>query len=277
MWSVDHVQTYCINLDRRPDRWAEVTKQPAVKKFPNLQRFSGVDGKTIDLENDKRISTLGRYNIKTNSRRSHDMLDSIGGVGCALSHIALWTKLVNSSENVFLILEDDILVKEDQWDTVRMLFAREPQLADSTTWDIWSIGRIHCFEEMGVKTADRHVIEDKWLRCQQFVGLNAYFISKTGAAKLLKDVFPIQQHIDWYITYYGQTKPFKIIHNKLVNIRQRGTGSDIVTKDNCVICDIPTTVEKSHYVLPIEGIHVTALASLSIAFVIWIAMSRRRK
>jgi type I restriction enzyme M protein len=66
-------------------------------------------------------------------------------------------------------------------------------------------------------------------------------------------------------------------NNKLVNIRQRGSGSDIVTKDNCAICDIPTTVEKSHYVLPIEGIHVTALASLSIAFVIWIALSRRRK
>lgn len=276
MWSVDHVQTYCINLDRRQDRWAAVMAQPGVEKFPNLQRFPAVDGKTIDLETDKRISTLCRYNIKNATRRSHDMLDSIGGVGCALSHIALWTKLVNSTENVFLVLEDDILIKEEQWDNVRMLFARDPKLADSTTWDIWSIGRIQCSEQMGVKPADRYVVEDKWLQCQQFVGLNAYFISRTGAAKLLKDVFPIQQHIDWYITFYGQTKPFKIIHNKLVNYKQRGTGSDIAMKDKCLICDVPTTVEKSHYVLPIDSTNATALAALSIAFAIWIAFSRKR-
>jgi hypothetical protein len=275
MWYVDHVKTFCINLDRRPDRWAEVMAQPAVKKFPNLERFPGVDGKKLNVDTDTRISTLCRYNIKNFTRRSHDMLDSIGGVGCALSHIGLWTKLVNSSDNVFLILEDDILIEDKQWDNVRMLFARDPKLADSTTWDIWSLGRIHCLEEMGVKPADRNVVEDKWQRCQQFVGLNAYFISRTGAQKLLKDVYPIQQHIDWYITYYGQTKPFKIIHNKLVNYLQRGTGSDIAAKDKCIICDVPTTVEKSHYVLPIASTNTTVLAALSLAFVIWIAVARK--
>jgi GR25 family glycosyltransferase involved in LPS biosynthesis len=279
MWSVDRVQTYCINLDRRPDRWAEVKSQPAIKRMPNLQRFPAVDGKTLSIETDTRISTLARYNIMNHTRRSHDMLDTIGGVGCALSHISLWTKLANSSENVFLILEDDILASDAQWDAVRMLFSRESQLADSTTWDIWSVGRIHCFEQMGVKPADRHVVEDKWLRCQQFVGLNAYFISKTGAQKLLEDVYPIQQHIDWYITYYAQTKPFTILHNKLANFKQRLADSDIAIKDQCVICDIPSTVETSHYVVPMDKTNAAILTALSIAFVIWVSLaskSRRR-
>lgn len=275
MWSVDRVQTYCINLDRRPDRWAEVKSQPAIKRMPNLQRFPAVDGKTLSIETDTRISTLARYNIMNHTRRSHDMLDTIGGVGCALSHISLWTKLANSSENVFLILEDDILASDAQWDAVRMLFSREPQLADSTTWDIWSVGRIHCFEQMGVKPADRHVVEDKWLRCQQFVGLNAYFISKTGAQKLLEDVYPIQQHIDWYITYYAQTKPFTILHNKLANFKQRLEDSDIAMKDQCVICDIPSTVETSHYVVPMDKTNAAILTALSIAFVIWVSLASK--
>lgn len=276
MWSIDHVRSYCINLDRRPDRWAEVQSQPGIKAMPNVQRFPGVDGKTLNIDNDARVSTLCRYNIKNNTRRSHDLLDSIGGVGCALSHIALWTKLVESSENVFLVLEDDILATEEQWEHARQLFANNPKLADSTTWDIWSIGTLDCYEQMGTRPADKRVIEDKWLKCAQFVGLNAYFISRTGAQKLLQDVYPIQQHIDWYITYYGQTKPFKIIHNKLVNFKQRGTGSDIAMKEKCVICDIPTTVETSHYILPMDKTNTVVLAALSIAFVVWVAFNRRK-
>lgn len=274
MWSIDHVKSYCINLDRRPDRWAEVQAQSAIKRIPNLERFPGVDGKTLNIETDKRVSTLCRYNIKNSTRRSHDMLDSIGGVGCALSHIALWTKLVESTDNVFLILEDDILATEEQWDAARMLFIQNPRLAHSTTWDIWSVGTIDCYEKMGVRPADKKVVEDKWLRCEQFVGLNAYFISRTGAQKLLSEVYPIQQHIDWYITYYAQTKPFKIIHNKLVNFRQRGTGSDIAVKGKCDICDIPTNVEKTHYVLPLSETNTALLAALSLAVVVWVTLRK---
>jgi len=244
--------------------------------MPNLQRFPGVDGKTLNVDTDTRISTLCRYNIKNGTRRSHDLLDSIGGVGCALSHIALWNKLVSSSENVFLIIEDDIVSTDAKWENVRVLFKDTPQLADSNTWDIWSIGTYECYERMGKRPADKEVIENKWLKCAQFVGLNAYFISRTGAEKLLQDVFPIQQHIDWYITYYAQTKPFKIIHNKLVNFKQRGTGSDILIKDRCVICDIPTDVEKSHYILPIDKTNTVVLATLSIAIIIWVAYHHRK-
>jgi len=250
--------------------------QPGIKRIPNLQRFSGVDGKLLDLDKETRISTLCRYNIKNATRRGHEMLDTIGGVGCALSHIAVWTQLANSDQNVYLILEDDILLEDDQWDKVRMLFQREASLADSTTWDIWTIGPLDCYETMGKRPADKKVVEDRWLTCSQFVGLNAYFISKQGARKLLEDVYPIQQHIDWYITYYAQTKPFKIIHNKLVNYKQRGAGSDIQMKEKCEICDIPTNFDTSHYVYKKDTLNASVLAGLSLAFIALFYLSRRR-
>ena len=275
MWSVDQVKSYCINLDRRQDRWQEVLSQPIAKKIPNLQRFSAVEGKNIDLENDPRISTLCRYNIKNKTRRGHEMIDTIGAVGCSLSHIALWKKLVESNDNVFLIIEDDFLATEQDWETVRQIFANYPRLADSSQWDIWTIGALKCYEEIGVRPADKKVVEDRWIHCTQFVGTQAYFISRTGAEKLLTDVYPIQTHIDWYITYYAQTKPFKVIHNKLVNFRQRGADSDINLR-TCAICDIPTNVEQTHYVIPMDVVNSTVLSVFSITLVLWIAFKVSR-
>ena len=274
MWSPDQVRSFCINLDRRPERWEAVTSQAETKRIPNFTRVSAVDGKTLDAATDPRISTLCRYNIKEKTRRSHDLLDSIGGVGCALSHINLWNKLVAGDDPVYLIIEDDIVIPAGFWDTVQKLFAERPSLADSTSWDIWSIGALHCFPQIGVKPADRFVVENKWMQCTQFVGLQAYFISRTGAEKLLKDVFPIQHHIDWFITLYAQTKPFKIIHNKLLNCKQRGSQSDIAEKARCVICDVPTKVETSHYVVPMEAANTVLLVGACLAVVAWMAMRR---
>ena len=275
MWSIDHVQTYCINLDRRPDRWQAVLAQPVTKMIPNFKRFPAVDGKTLDYTTDKRISTVARYNIKNHKRRSHDMLDTMGGVGCALSHIGLWEQLVKSSETVYLIMEDDFEATPEEWATVRHIFASYPQLADSTTWDIWSIGVTVCNPTMGVYPADKYEVKDKWITCKEFIGAQAYFVSKTGAEKLLRGAYPIQQHIDWYITYVAQTTDLKIIHNKLGNILAPRTTSDI-TNDVCAICDVPTHVETSHYIMPMDACHATVLAALSIAFVVWIALAKTK-
>ena len=249
-------------------------QQSEARNIPNLARHSAVDGSTLDAATDPRISTMCRYNIKEKTRRSHDLLDSIGGVGCALSHIQLWTNLVASKDPVHLILEDDIKIPPDAWAAVQKMFRDTPSLADSTSWDIWSIGNLHCFETIFVRPADRFLVRDKWIQCAEFVGLQAYFITRGAAEKLLKDVFPIQQHIDWYITYYAQTKPFKIIHNKLINCSQRGSKSDIAEKEQCVICDVPTKVEASHYVIRKDVTNTTILVCACLAMVAWMALRR---
>ena len=281
MWSVDTVQTYVINLDRRRDRWEALEAQPEVRKIPNVQRFSAVDGKTLNAETDSRISVIGRYNIKNFTRRSHDMLDSIGGVGCALSHITLWQKLAASDQEVFLILEDDLIVRDGMWGRVRTAFAKYPWLADTSKWDLWSLGNIACNSAIGTFNGgddlSNHKYEDTWVQCKEFLGLNGYFLTKAGAKKLLSEVFPLQQHIDWYITYYAQNRPFKIIFNKNIFFAQRGTGSDIAMKKVCAICDVPTDVEKSHFMVKKEHVNLAVLAGISVALVAWLAYSGKIK
>ena len=279
MWSVDTVKTFCINLDRRPERWAAVIDMPVTKRLPNFQRWSATDGKTLDFVQDKRISTIARYNIKNNTRRSHDMLESIGGVGCALSHIRLWQKLVDSDDEVYLITEDDFVATVDQWETVRQLFFKTPFLADTSRWDIWTIGCLDCNEKIMVfpdkaqRDADRAA--SRWLRCAQFTGTQSYFITRAAAQKLLVDALPIQHHIDWYITLHAATKPFVIIHNRNANFKQRGALSDINMK-TCEICNIADDVKSSHYVFRMDNANATILAVLAVAFVVSMAVARRK-
>ena len=246
-WNIDEVKTFCISLDRRPDRYNRMIIQPEIKKLPNFKKFSAVDGQTLDIKTDTRVSTLGRYNIMNNTRRSHDLLDSIGGVGCALSHITLWQNLLKSNDNVFLIVEDDLVLQQGDWEKVRQLYLQNKWLQDSNKWDIWSVGNLTC-----VPADNDTKKENKFIFCKEFVGFNSYFISRTGAEKLVKEAFPIQQHIDWFTSYYAQTHPdFKIVYNKSFNLEQdpaflEKEHSDIRTKDICYICDIPTDYEKMY-------------------------------
>jgi glycosyl transferase family 25 len=111
-WSIDTIPAFCITLDRRLDRWKRFQDQPGIQGL-NVKRFLGVDGKKLDYMNDSRITLLTKRNIDTNTRRSMEELDSVGGVGCALSHIAVWQWMVDNNQEVCLVFEDDAVVPPD--------------------------------------------------------------------------------------------------------------------------------------------------------------------
>jgi len=108
-WQINTIPAFCITLERRVDRWKRFQDQPGIKGLP-LKRFLAVDGKTLDVKTDKRIATLAKRNILIKSRRSHEEIDSIGAVGCSLSHIAIWEWMVTNNQELCLIFEDDAVV-----------------------------------------------------------------------------------------------------------------------------------------------------------------------
>jgi GR25 family glycosyltransferase involved in LPS biosynthesis len=277
-WNIDEVKTFCISLDRRPDRYNRMIIQPEIKKLPNFKKFSGVDGQTLDIKTDPRVTTLCRYNIMNHTRRSHDLLDSIGGVGCALSHITLWQNLLKSNDNVFLVVEDDLVLQKGDWEKVRQLYLQNKWVQDSNSWDIWSIGNLRCIpEDKNIKK------ENKFIFCKEFVGFNSYFISRRGAEKLVKEAFPIQQHIDWYASYYAQTHPdFKIVYNKSFNLDQdpellEKEHSDIRTKDTCYICDIPTDYEKMYTLVSKSSISANTVITVMALAILYAGVIAAKK
>jgi glycosyl transferase, family 25 len=106
---------YCINLDRRPDRWDESIKEFS-KLNLNVKRFSATDGKRLNL---------------------FDPLYS-GEIAGAISHTLVISESIDKKLKNVLILEDDVEFSdnfENVWETV--------QLNIPENWDILVFGGNH--------------------------------------------------------------------------------------------------------------------------------------
>lgn len=85
----DHI--YCINLDRRPDRWKECVREFDRVEITDVERFTAVDGNSIHTK-----SVL-----------------LPGEVGITLSNLNLLMDARKNSYERILILEDDIQFSEN--------------------------------------------------------------------------------------------------------------------------------------------------------------------
>merc|ERR1719387_2858512 len=106
--------SYCVNLDRRPERWSFVQQQLADLRLPAI-RWSAVDGQSLD------VPALAEHGIVAkNSLPRYFLPDeqklfgvdlTAGGIGCALSHMQIWKDIVERFDGrddaCFLVFEDD--------------------------------------------------------------------------------------------------------------------------------------------------------------------------
>lgn len=112
----------CINLNWRVDKWrhfhkeVESTGNPAF--LSKIKRFSGIDGASA-LESGALDDVCIEWDASINAKYSSKAVAgrrtmTPGEIGCALSHVALWRKLVVASSGraeetstCMMILEDD--------------------------------------------------------------------------------------------------------------------------------------------------------------------------
>ena len=97
-----NIKTFVVDLDKRADRWKLFTQNNTQLNFLNFQRFSAIDGEKLKSTPQlQQIFENNDYNMRK------------GMVGCFMSHIVLYTQLINSNDEVYLILEDDIEITND--------------------------------------------------------------------------------------------------------------------------------------------------------------------
>lgn len=119
----DLAHIYCINLDRRPERWSFMQDQFRRMQMP-VERFSAVDGQTLDVPAMAEAGIIAkeampRYFLPNEMKLfGTDLTD--GGIGCALSHMFIWKDIIQrvgrgeASPNApFLVIEDDCKFVED--------------------------------------------------------------------------------------------------------------------------------------------------------------------
>lgn len=78
---------FCINLDKRPDKWEDSLKEFQKIGLSGVTRFSGVDGNPDNL-----VSKL-----------------LPGEVGCILSHLSIIKKAKENNLENILVFEDDVV------------------------------------------------------------------------------------------------------------------------------------------------------------------------
>jgi glycosyl transferase family 25 len=136
---------YCINLDRRPDRWEEC--QIIFKKMNiNVERFSACDGQLIDT----------RYGKVYN-----------GELGGTISHTRLVKKIIDEKYDRVLVLEDDVEFNDN------FLLKTEEVLNElPEKWDILFFGGNH--------TGGFDKVSDNLIRVYRTYALHCYALNKTG-------------------------------------------------------------------------------------------------
>jgi GR25 family glycosyltransferase involved in LPS biosynthesis len=239
-WSIDSIPAVCITLERRADRWRRFQDQPGL---PSVKRFLGVDGKTIDLDTDDRITTLTKRNIKTKTRRSHEELDSMGGVGCALSHIAVWQWMVDHNQEMCMVFEDDAIIPSDFKERANQIIKDSTTLKNPTQWDIWLLGGV--WED---KTRiPNEPTESGVIRVGSFVLFHGYVLTLRAAKQLLKNAYPIHCHIDMWASIHAYLTDMRLVGStKLVLQQHQGAKTDIQLDKGCALCNVPVDFTETH-------------------------------
>ncbi len=242
VWSINNIPAFCITLERRSDRWKRFQDQSGIEQI-NVKRFIGVDGKTININNDDRISTLTKRNIITKSRRSHEELDSIGGVGCALSHIAVWQWMVDQNQEMCLVFEDDAVIPPNFVTKTNEIIQKSSLLKDPKHWDVWLLGG----KWDDLSSIPNETTKTGIVRIGAFVLFHAYIITLNAAKKLLKDVYPIHSHIDVWVSIYSYLNDLRIVGtSEIILVQNEKTKTDIQSEEGCEICNVPTDYKKDY-------------------------------
>ena len=120
--------TWVINLDRRKDRMEKFLRNNEFLREKHM-RFPAIDGTKLKLT--PKIARL--------FASSHNISWRKGVMGCAMSHMTIWQKLLDDKKeiNTYLILEDDAIVNPELVSMFNTMHENLP--AD---WDVLYLGGV---------------------------------------------------------------------------------------------------------------------------------------
>lgn len=166
---------HIINLARRLDRKTRLIEELKRHEITDYNFIDAIDGKTIDIE--KMIS------------EGHDLLKS-GEYGCYLSHLNIYKSILSSSEELHLILEDDIYFS----DNFKSRLRKKLHKIEHIDWDIFYVG----INDLQQKKCGKFVNSIEGIYCPDNIlwGTHGYVIKKESVLKIMDLLTPIKLPID---------------------------------------------------------------------------------
>jgi glycosyl transferase, family 25 len=170
---------WILNMERSIERRAFMEEQFSRLNL-EYEIIAAVDG--LKLTNNE----LSRYSKKDAMRCSEREL-SPGEIGCVLSHARMWQRIVDEDLKQVLIFEDDVLIGEMLIRILDDLCKLPPD------WEfinfVTDAGKV----TFGDPICDIHRVCNFNYYPNR---LGAYLINKSGAQKLLKEVYPVRWTAD---------------------------------------------------------------------------------
>ena len=247
---MNKIPIYCISLDRRKDRWDIVRNQPGFKEFPQIERFSAVEGKDIDVMKDTRIGLVAKRNILLQTRRAHEEISTKGAIGCYLSHVGVWERFMkHSSAPYMLVMEDDVELPAGSRKKLEDFLASSAMMQDPSSWDLCILAPSRGLTERGAVMPDSTLV-----RLDKFCSTVFYIITRRGIERMMPHIFPLEVQIDGYMSVCSTLRIIDVIapnvapNNRLFNYLT--SKSDIFDQTGCAICDIKTKFEKDSVIIP---------------------------
>jgi glycosyl transferase family 25 len=176
---------WIINLDRATERRSRMEAQ-FDRMGLTVTRIAAIDGKAeaatiASMADTARFTTLmGRPPLAAE-------------LGCYLSHLEAWRRLVASGAEVGLVLEDDVVFHDD------FLLAISAALTVTHQWDMLKLNRIRA------KVPLRQSRVQDWQLNAYLgpaTGFGAYLITRALAERLLPKLLPIRLPIDYEATRF---------------------------------------------------------------------------
>lgn len=170
------ISTWCVTLKSTPKRESYI-KSHLMYHNINHQIFYGLDaiksGITANIIQDQKYTIL-------------DTWVTVGAVGCYITHYMLWQNIMNDSNDMFFIVEDDASLVNNFIDIFTEYFKHVPE-----DWDILYIGH------ESLQLVNPIVIND---RISQGIPACTYaYVIKKKTIPMLLELAPINMPIDTLI------------------------------------------------------------------------------
>jgi GR25 family glycosyltransferase involved in LPS biosynthesis len=207
-----------VNLERRIDRKQKVIENLQKEDIVDYEFIKAIDGKTLTLTSE--LSKMFQKN-DFGSRRTF--------IGCALSHINLWKKLLEDKNNdYYLILEDDITLCQNIKKKINEIQTK------ISTIDILFLG-YHMYKNK--RDTNLYDVESEnytihLLNKNLYIGgLFSYFITKNGARKMLDYIEKngVQHGIDYVIKINDNVKCYET--QPLLFFSEWNEGNKVIDSD----------------------------------------------
>lgn len=209
---------YVINLKKRPDRLERFKKEVENNlKDINIEVVEAFDGKSIDFNNKFMLKNINKWNYDFLNERQLR-----GVIGCCLSHLKCFKKLINSNEKYCIIFEDDCIFRNENLKKNGNDFLKNINIPEK-------FGIIF-LNEWNVKSSIKYIKYNEDLKkiISGKKTTESYIISKDYAQILynenIKNIGAIDEHISMLISKYPDYPYFELNNNLFIQYDRTDTN-----------------------------------------------------